>query len=352
MLLLAVNCAGQSTGLYIDSSARLRPMFSIELSTQNHSDIVEREDFQRLLALFLTTNGAVSSIPVSGRHELKGDTLFFRPTVALGEGLQFMVRYVSKESVNYQKYHTPPAALEYANPPKVLKVFPAADELPENILCFHVLFDRPMVTTVDAYKQARIYCNGEEVPLVWKHQAYWTQNNQLLVLMVHPGRVKRGIDYLGKAFESGNTYTLVIAQDITDLKGRKITQSVEKEFRIVKADHRTPKVKKGGIVFPETTNIDPIDVTFSEAMDHACMVEGLEVIGPSGERVPVGVEWINDDRFRVVPQQNWVPGEYQVVFNKVVGDLSGNRFHKKFETRKKPRAAHTVPQKTFSFTIK
>ena len=353
MLALALTSKGQPGFLSVDSAHALRPVFTIDLSDHSNFDNLKQEEPQVLLALFLITANEPSEIPVSGEYIWDESKLSFQPISNLGNGLLFSVQYKTPDGIVEQRiYRTPKAILLHAAPPQVLKVFPESDVLPENILCFHVRFDRPMFKDHDAYKKARIFCDGVEVPLVWKHVSHWTQDGQLLVLMVHPGRVKRGISYLGKAFESGKEYTLVIEREIPDPQGRTLVTTFKKEFKVTKADHQVPKIKKSKISFPKTSGSEPIRLSFSEPMDFACMIEGVEVIDEEGQLVSVKIEHLSDHQYTVTPTGIWSSGTHQLVFDKVVSDLSGNRFNKKFETTKKPTPEDLNQALIFEFVVR
>lgn len=350
--LAAQGSQAQTNGLFIDSSDQLHPIISIELPAETLRTVEKQEDYRSLLAFFLVRASGISTIPVSGRYTKGVDQIHFEPLTDLGNDLLFSIRHVTKTGDKAQtSYRTPKAVLLHKNPPEVLQIYPASEVLPENILCFHVLFDRPMVEDPGAYEKARIFSDGKEVPFVWKHAAYWTHGGRLLVLMVHPGRVKRGISYLGKAFEAGRSYTLVIEQEIKDPQGRMLTQSIRKEFSIGKADHKIPKIKKAKMVFPEAADLAPIQLTFSEAMDFACMVEGLQVLDASDNLLPVSIAPLNDQVYEVTPLKAWPPGTYRLVLTPVVGDLCGNRFNRKFETTQKPSARLLNTSQIFEFVV-
>lgn len=352
MLALALTGKAQTSVVSVDSTLALRPVFTIEFSHHVNFDNVRQEDYQSLLALFLVTANGPSKIPVSGEYLLDNGQLSFQPLTDLGQGLSFSVQQqVSDGQVGRRTYRTPEAVLLHAAPPQVLKVFPESDVLPENILCFHVLFDRPMFKDQDAHQRAKIFSEGVEVPMVWKHMSHWIQNGQLLVLMVHPGRVKQGISYLGKAFEAGKEYTLLIEQEITDPQGRTLVSTFKKEFKVAKVDHQIPKIKKSRIAFPEAMSSAPIRLNFSEPMDFACMLEGLEVIDETGQLLEVKIEHISDHQYTVTPAAAWSAGTYQLVFDKVVSDLSGNRFNRKFETTKKPTQEELNKELIFEFVL-
>lgn len=346
-----VPLMAQDSYLEIDSNEALYPTFSIDLSQHKTAEFAMPEDPKGLLALFLVSNEQVSPVPVTGKYAFEEGQLSLRPLIKLGEGLTFKLVYKKEMNTLEFVYKTPKAVLPYSDPPKVLNIFPGESAVPENILCFHVLFDRPMSQDIEAYREVRIFHDDEEVPLVWKHAAYWTQNGQLLVLMVHPGRVKRGISYLGKAFNSGNTYSLVVGKNIADAHGRMLTEETTKQFGVTNADHKVPKIRKRQIQFPENQDQSPVIVSFSEPMDYACMVEGTRLLNKQGDEVKFKVEHVNDQLYLFRPEDDWRQGSYQLVMTNVVGDLCGNRFHRKFETTSKPGKKQMESRKTLEFII-
>lgn len=342
----------QDSALLIDQTDRLRPIISVKLPAPELDAAERQEDYSGLLALFLVTEKGLSSIPVTGYYERKLNELTFQPVTDLGSGLSFSIRYSSGQGQHaYTPYTTPKTQYVDEDLPRALNIYPGSEVLPENILCFHVLFDRPMNKDTKAYQHARIYSNGEEVPLVWKHRAYWTHNGSLLVLMVHPGRIKRGIDYFGKAFEVGKEYTLVIEAGIKDAQDRKLNEAIKKTFTIEKADRKVPKIRKSQLLFPDQQGATPIQLSFSEPMDFGCMVEGIQVLDSNNHPVPIKVVHRSDDHYHITPIENWQSGTYQLTLKPTVGDLCGNRFNKKFETRRKPSQKQIRSPQVFAFTV-
>lgn len=346
------NLLGQESCWAVDSSNALRPVFSFNLSCYKPVQSTELEDPSGLLALYLVKNGKTAPVPVTGSYKTFDGRLWLTPLVDLGEGLVFSLKSnLSSDTAGLLVYKTPFLTLPALDHPEVVKIFPERRAVPENILCFHVLFNQPMSQQQDAFRYVKVYHEGEEIPLIWKHTSTWTQNGKLLVLMIHPGRVKRGIAHRGKALSKGNIYRIVVGLDIKDSYGRKIAEEATKEFEIVDADYKVPKIKERHIEFPENRDRSPITLRFSEPMDYARLVNGIELHNENGIEVKHMVEHVNDKLYQFHPKDEWESGEYTLVLTHFVADLSGNQLDRKFEVRTKPNPDELETKRVLKFVV-
>lgn len=344
--------SGQESCLSVDSSEALKPVFTFNLSCYKPEQSLELEDPSGLLALYLVKDGKLAPVPVTSSCTLLNDRVQLIPKFNLGEGLEFSLRgTLISGSAGLFTYKTPSLALPVLEEPKVVKIFPEERVVPENILCFHVLFNQPMSRQRDAYGYVKVYHEGEEIPTIWKHTSTWAENGKLLVLMIHPGRVKRGIAHPGEILSKGKTFKMVIGVEIKDAYGRSLLQEATKEFEIGEADYKVPKMKKRDMELPEERDLSPITLKFSEPMDYARMVEGTQLLNKDGAEVEHRVECVNDNLFRFYPQENWESGQHELVLTRLVADLSGNQLDRKFEVKTKPSEEDLLEKRVIKFTI-
>src|SRR5947209_9358510 len=81
--------------------------------------------------------------------------------------------------------------------------------------------------------------NGKEVEEPWLVDEIWDEENNCLILYIHPGRIKWGVELrelLGPVLFEKRNYSLVIRGELTDLDGNKIGKDVVKKFRTTPED--------------------------------------------------------------------------------------------------------------------
>lgn len=349
---ISVLVSAQELKLTIDSTDERLPIICLEILDTDSSSVSQFEaEPAQILSLHLNTAKGTALIPVSGKYQKNSGRLFFQPLYPLGQGLDFIIS-TNWGNRNLRRIYRTPAYVPVSGAsPRVLQVYPMDSVIPENILCFHILFDQPMYKDRQAFLHAKILLEGEELPLPWKHTTYWSQGGRLMVLMIHPGKVKRGIDYPGIDFEIGKRYSLVLAPEVYSTTGQKVEDGIRRDFIIAKADRRSPKVKKSCISLPDK-NSEPIVLKFKEPMDYGCMVEGILLLDKMGEALPISVNPINDQVFEITSDKPWHPGSYQLVLKHFVGDLSGNRIGQEFEVKKLPTYEELKTDRVFTFNIK
>ena len=122
-------------------------------------------------------------------------------------------------------------------PPRIIKIYPTADVLPANHLRFYIYFDRPMRGGTELFKHLVILDDkGKEVEEPWLVDEIWDEENNCLILYIHPGRIKWGVLLrllLGPVLEPERSYTLVVGEGVLDADGRKLGKEFRKKFKAV-----------------------------------------------------------------------------------------------------------------------
>lgn len=211
-------------------------------------------------------------------------------------------------------------------PPVVRGVSPAGDRLPANTLRFYLSFSTPMTRGEAAEHLSLLGDDGEPVadPFLDPDQELWSADGTRLTVLLHPGRVKRGIaSSPGPVLEPGKRYTLAVAAGWPDEHGRPLKQGFRHTFA---ADA------------PQATALDPaqwrvtatpnrVTVTFDRALDEPLVARLLTVVGVPGvgEATPGGRGW------RFTPRQPLPPGEYTLTAPATLEDPCGNRVGRAFE---------------------
>jgi hypothetical protein len=267
--------------------------------------------------------------PVSGEWARADGRLSFTPKYPLkpatkyritGKGLSLDVR-------------TPEAARSV--PAKLTHIYPAAAELPENVLRFYLEFDRPMPRG-DSYRYVRLLNEkGEKDPLPFVEiEELWNADQTRLTLLVDPGRIKKEVKPridLGPVFRRGKKYSLVVSGTWPTLAGTPLGEDVTKAITATAPvnDALDPKTWK---LTPPADPKGTLTVAFGRPMDYPLLTQCLAVRGPDGQAVSgTGAASDNDRAWAFRPAVPWVPGKYTVHVDAVLEDVCGNRIGRPFE---------------------
>lgn len=319
----------------IDSTNVFVPVVKIKLDSRQKNMIAEKVEWETLSGLFSINNNVVSPYSVTCKYSVIDDTLAFAPVSPLGNGISFEIRVFGESDTLTKRYTTPVFAAKHVTP-TVSNIYPLSAKVPSNILMFHVEFETPMNEGVMAFKDIAILDEkGEAKERVWREKSNWSNDGKHLVLMVHPGRIKRGIEYmkeLGVLFEEGKQYTLVVPAHLKDKYGKPLGKEYKKTFTITAADRDIPVYAQSAFVSPQKNTKNAITLNFSEAIDYGTAQLGIEVFTAEGKKVEGTVASAsNDSQWSFTPTQDWEDKSYTLALNDFLGDLASNHLTRKFE---------------------
>lgn len=278
--------------------------------------------------------------PMLGRCEVRGGVLCFTPDYPLLPGRRY--RACFGETVEIFAVPLPEAP-----PPVVLRVYPSAGALPENLLRFYVYFSAPMRED-EALQHVRLVDErgerGEEVPgaLLDPHEELWDPGRTRLTLLLDPGRVKTGLgahNKLGRALRAGHSYRLVIDRGWRDARGEPSRGVFEKPFQVVAAAVRALEVARWRLEAPTAGSTEPLRLRFPAPLDHALLGLCLRVRGPvgagesaEGSEVAGRAEGEGEETgWRFTPAAPWLAGAYSVEVDARLEDVAGNNLRGPFD---------------------
>ncbi|OSZ77997.1 hypothetical protein CAP35_06930 [Chitinophagaceae bacterium IBVUCB1] len=338
----------------IENVATMHPTITVSITDEKAKMLaVDVTMASNILSLYMIINDTPASVPVSGSYLLKDSELSFSPRYTLGNSTVFEIQYQGGGEIMTKRFTTPskpnPNALA-----TVVTTYPLSDTIPYNTLFFHVRFSESMLDDKYAYKHVKVYDeNGVERERPWRQKSFWLDSNKLLVLMIHPGRVKTGIHYESPLFDSGKHYTIKIEQEIKDKNVQKLRAEYTRQYFVNGEDRICPKVEMVHKVLPHAQTKEPIILSFSESMDHASVTEGTMIYDGAGKPMPCIVRaTANDSDYQVIPIQNWRKGRYTFVLKSSVYDVAANRIRRPFETTNIKEMETDKLNTTFTFRIK
>jgi hypothetical protein len=296
---------------------------------------LDRTETARALAVYTGNTVPGPERPaVLGSHVLDGSGLEFRPRFPFVPGVRYTARF-SFAGVRLERAFEV-ESVEQRDPPRVVAVHPSGATLPENTLRLYVRFSRPM-TSHGVERHVRLVGpDGQAVPLAFVEIAngLWDPAQTRLTLLLHPGRVKRGVapgQKMGPPLSRGGPYRLVVDGAMTDAAGVPLGRSHEHAFDAGEADRASPREDELRVEAPSSLE-GPVTLHLPEPLDHGLLqrwvwVEDARGEGMDGEAHVTEAE----TRWTFVPHRAWSPGQYAVRLRAAVEDRAGNRFDRLFD---------------------
>ncbi|WP_332367515.1 Ig-like domain-containing protein [Spirosoma telluris] len=178
----------------------------------------------------------------------------------------------------------------------------------------------------------------------------WNADRTMLTLWLDPGRIKRDLQpnkRLGTPLQAGRQYQLVVSSAWPDQQGATLAKLVTKTFVTVQRDSLSPVPAQWTLAQPGSGSVQPLNVSFGEALDYSLLTETLHVLTETGK--PVSGKWqVGDEEKQssFKPDVPWQTGMYRLRVEGRLEDLAGNNLNRPFDrdiTRKE------IPNKSQSF---
>lgn len=317
------------------------------------------EQWPQLLSVFVldgAADPAAESLPIWGHYRVEPGLLRFLPGYPLVDGQCYRVRWSSgtQHEVFFELPHTPHA------PPQVVRVYPSADVLPEDLLRFYVYFSQPM-REGQACSHARLYelDGATESPEAGAQRGtdrmgtaapherriedvfldpleeLWDPTQTRLTLLFDPGRVKTGLAAhrdLGRALHPGRRYRLEIAGGWRDAYGGSLRTSFSKTFTVTRAQTTTLTIDRFRIQAPSVQTRAPLTISFPTPMDHVLLGAFMTLRDPSGRSLSGEVVLEDDETlWHFTPERLWERGRYTLEVDTRLEDVAGNNLQGLFD---------------------
>ncbi|MFN0290803.1 hypothetical protein [Pedobacter helvus] len=222
------------------------------------------------------------------------------------------------------------------NKPKIVAVYPTTDSIPVNILRFYIQFSAPMqeMNILNHLKLGNE--DGKNISGVFFENQYelWNENRTEVTLIVDPGRVKLGLlanNTMGRAFDEGKKYTLIIDSLLMDFNDQKLNKSFTKTFVAVKEDRQPPDTKLWQLTFPKANSTEPILIDFKDKIDHIS-AKTLIKIFKNKKEIAGKIKLENEEQLGTfTPNKKWAKGDYQILINPRLEDIAANSINQIFD---------------------
>lgn len=214
--------------------------------------------------------------------------------------------------------------------PRAVLVQPSAAQVPANLLRLSIVFAAPVEGEV-LPRLALLYADGRPVPEPFLQQELWSPDGKILTVLLHPGRVKTGLN----AREERGPILTAGDQVVLALDGRPIQRwsvGPEDSDGPVASAWKLSPVRAGS------------KQTLSVALDGP--IDGrdagyLAVADSRNRRVPGHARLTEGESvWTFTPSAPWRAGQYKLLARGTLEDPAGNRLGGHFET---PADAHPGP---------
>lgn len=266
--------------------------------------------------------------PMFGAYRRENSDLVFRPRAGL-EPSQLYRAYFGPAggAVRTNDYRVTP--LNGGAPATVTKIYPTSSVLPANHLKFYVYFSHPMRGGQDIFKQIEILDSaGNALGDVWLTDELWDETGQVLIIYIHPGRIKWGVilrEVFGPVLYPDRDYTFVVRGSMVDAGGQKLGKDVMTKFRTVAEDRVRIELGEWKVQAPKAGGTMPLRVTFPKSLDHKSLERFLAIEDSKGETVAGKMAIGQDEKsWSFVPARPWQDQDYRLKVNGRLEDAAGN----------------------------
>ena len=280
-------------------------------------------------------------------YEIEGDAIRVRPRYPLKTGLDYTARFdgpplalmveaALPTTRRLERLFLIPEPISESST-EVVAVYPSSMVVPDNLLRLYVHFSAPMQRR-DVHRFVRLLDSADqlvELPFVEIENGLWDPDGKRLTLLLHPGRIKRGVGpnmAMGPPLRQGETYRLIIDREFSDANGFSLASGFEKTIEVTAADRAAPDPTSWTVTPPGSAG-DSLVVEFPEPLDEALLHRLLAIESAQGEPVAGSIEVAqNETLWRFRPAEPWQPGGYFLWIHPALEDLAGNRIDGLFET--------------------
>ncbi len=288
-----------------------------------------------------------------------GTVISFKSKYGFSQGTAYTVLITIENQIQRFVVITPKSNFKPST--SIINVYPTSSQLPMNQLKFYIEFSAPM-RLGNAFEHVHLYKLPEgklesEAFLVTAEEL-WNPAKTRVTIFFDPGRIKRGVQpnlQLGLPLVEGYTYKLVIDEGWLDVNDVQLLNNFEKIFDVVSVDRESPDPKKWVIDFPKIKNESSINIDFKEALDFGLLHSAILIVDETNRSIE-GIIHVSDNekKWTFTPKDPWLKGNYKMIINAWLEDLSGNNLNRKFDVdlNDKKDTPKNINEVLIPFTIK
>ena len=290
-----------------------------------------------------------SERPILGKYEVQEEELVFKPRFLPDPNVSYVAVFSPKE---LQGIVRRPVSLKDLNKKirfkpynlgrtKIQAIYPLAEILPSNVLRIYLEFTQPMGLENPYHFLSIEDLNGKSVeePFVEVETGLWNPDRTRLTLLLHPGRIKRGVGpnvTKGEIFEMSNTYYLKISKEWMDAQGIPLGSDVEKRIEINEPLRSKLSMEEWEVKIPTLGTSEPAKIHVDRLLDYF-LVKRLISFHDEDANIIIGEVVFDASKMEIifVPETIWQNKNYYIMVNNRLEDVSGNTPLNAFDYEKK-----------------
>lgn len=299
-------------------------------STGEFNQLLERELASADFTEIFNVKVSGAKLNVSGSHRVENDRIIFTPRFVPDPTITYQVTFSSEAFKNQVgslgQSEDLIEEIQFKEPsvvPSVVNVYPNVPELPANVLRFYVEFSAPMNLKNPFEYIGILNENGEKIkePFVELEKGLWSPDRTRLTLLIHPGRIKRGVGpnlTIGEVFEEGNSYQLAIDESWG------LTEPYVMKFKVAGPVRSTIDLNRWMIEVPRVDSMDALQITTASILDKALAERLIQI---QRNEIKLVGDWTYDPSTKLLnfsPSEAWKDVTYSVFVSPKLEDVSGN----------------------------
>ncbi len=273
---------------------------------------------------------------IIGRFTASDTKITFKSKYGFSKGTLYTVLIRSKNKTERFVVNTPKNNFEPST--YIKNVYPTSSQLTMNQLKFYIEFSAAMKQG-NAFEHIHLYKlpegKLETEAFLETTEELWNPEKTRVTIFFDPGRIKRGVQpnlQLGLPLVEGNTYKLVIDKEWLDVNDVKLTKGFEKTFEVISVDRESPNSKDWKIDFPKTRYRSPVKIDFNETMDFGLLHSAIVIVDETNKYVEGKIKLSeSESKWMFTPKKKWIKGNYKIIINAWLEDVSGNNLNRKFD---------------------
>jgi hypothetical protein len=231
--------------------------------------------------------------------------------------------------------------------PKLISFAPSQAVIPANTLRLYVQFSEPMARGQLREAITLIQSDGGAVPSPFLNleTELWDPSQIRATLLLDPGRIKQGVGpntQAGAPLIPGESYALVLSEHMQSATGVMLGTNVTLAFRVGPAERRAVDPAEWQILAPPAGSHAPIAVAFDRIMDSGATQRLLHIQDSLGNRLR-GAMTSDGGGWSFTPVQAWQAGDYHLIVDPELEDVSGNTIAAPFDAASGTIGAEQAP---------
>ncbi|MGQ5524171.1 hypothetical protein ACUHMQ_13035 [Chitinimonas sp. PSY-7] len=201
-------------------------------------------------------------------------------------------------------------------------VMPTSGPVPANLLRFYIRFTQPQSERVLPRLSLRS-ADGRLLEHPFLERELWSPNQQVLTVLLHPGRVKTGLvarQQLGPILNTGDEVDLLLDGEVLA------------HWHVEMEDRLGPEPADWRISTPKAGTKAPLFVRLDAPIDASANVL-IAVADATGHRVEGRAQLLEDENiWSFTPKRTWQQARYRLMLHPELEDATGNRVGGSFES--------------------